>query len=603
MYCSSEDCKITVETGKYRVILAKPPFNSTLLCRKSGRLFAFVAGGDCLKEDSAETISLSSEWEIAEKKEDSLLCIREEKSSSWERKQFVIRFEENAISCYHLLTGSGDIDEIRFFRECIDGREYGFGGNFDEVCTAAPNFREQRWFHSCSQVRISYGNDISLCTGIHALASVPHVLGLHDRRDETLLGAGFFASPGEYLWDDILWNPPVRLSPTGYAGDDAMAGGFAVNYYGKKRINGVWRSPELVFTFPETCGEMLSEALEYAYEKALLPRPMKKELPSWWYSPIYCTWDDQTSMNFKGEVDYLRMTGENPGRFCTEELTQRWLDILAGKGIEPGIVILDDKWQKSKVSAEPDTAKWPDLRRWIDQCHQRGLKVFLWNLAWHNEDIPAAEAITRNGEIVAGDVTSPAYEKRLRQMIHTYFSDEPGCLNADGMKLDGLLALPVGRGLHNHGNIWGLELQKRYLQIICDEAKKAKKDVCISTFAANPYLDEFTDMVRLGDMFTSRLTTEDSLLWRAEVLRTTHPYKPLDTDSQLIYNTDPDYLDIMDVQESVGIPTLYNAEYIRRRRPFLHPEYRKMNDDEYRKAAGVFARYRAKGKASAGVEK
>ena len=71
----------------------------------------------------------------------------------------------------------------------------------------------------------------------------------------------------------------------------------------------------------------------------------------------------------------------------------------------------------------------------------------------------------------------------------------------------------------------------------------------------------------------------------------------------VIYNTDPDYLDIMDVQESVGIPTLYNAEYIRRRRPFLHPEYRKMNDDEYRKAAGVFARYRAKGKASAGVEK
>ena len=592
------DDLIIVENRYGKLTLALPPQPSYFFCKTTKRLFGMIAGGDCTASEKKEDVSETENWQIETLDNGDLLLKRSESSAVWKKKTFCLRVTSNAFCWYHELEGEGKLEDVRFFRSCYQGREYGFAGNFDEVYTAAPNFREQQWFHPCSRVVISNGNDSSPNTGLHALASVPHVMGLHDRRDKTLMGVAAFAEPGEYLWDEMIWNPEVLISPSDYHGDLVRAGGFALSYYGKKQINGNWTSPELVFTFPDKVENTLGTALEYAYTEKLLPRPKKHKITAWWQEPIYCMWDDQTALAFKSEIDYHRVPDGNPGEFASEYWADRWLDKLAENNIKPGIIILDDKWQKTKVAADPDTEKWKDLRGWIDRCHEKGIRVFLWGLAWHNEDIPLDEAITRDGEIVAGDVTNPAYEKRLREKVYRYFSSDPGCLNADGVKIDGLMALPVGRGLKNYGNIWGLELQKRFLQTVYSEAKKVKPEVCISTFTANPYLDEFSDMVRLADMFTYRLTTEDSMRWRYSVFKTTNPYVLIDTDSQLNYNLDPDYLHALDVGAEMGIPTIYNAEFLRRNRYFFAADYRTLTREEYRKTAEIFAKHRKKIKIS-----
>ncbi len=582
---------VQIECDHYRLDLAPVPRTSYILFKDSNRLFGFIAGGDCSLTGKWDASSNSGPWMPQELPDGTICLTREEKSLLWKTKRFCIHAGEDFIEWHHELEGTGDLDEIRWFRYCYEGNEYGFAGNFDEVYSAAPNFREQTWYHPTARVIISNGDDLSACSGGHALASVPHVMGLHDRRDNALLGTAVFAEPGEYLWDAMVWNPQVILPPTDYEGDLAKAGGFAIRYCGKKTVNGKWISPRLVFTFPEDAGQTLRCALEYAYGAKLLPRPGRHRAVDWWNEPIYCTWHDQCALAQKEMMDYHK-PGIRAGELCTEALTEHWLQTLIDHDAKPGIVILDDKWQKSKLDAVPDTAKWPNLRGWIERCHERNIRVFLWELAWHDEDIPQEEAITRDGKIVCGDVTNPLYEARLRRKIHRYFSPDKDGLNADGLKIDGLMMLPTGRGLKNRGNLWGLELQKYFLRIVFEEARKAKPDACISTFAANPYLDEFTDMVRLADMYTYRLTTVDSMRLRRSVFAVTNPDVLTDTDGQLNFHEAPDYLDDLAIQAELGIPTVYNAEYLRRARFFFPPDYRKLSEADYLKFAEVFAAYR-----------
>ncbi|MBO5725096.1 MAG: hypothetical protein J6S58_09735, partial [Lentisphaeria bacterium] len=544
-YNWENDRILKIETPCYTLKLSPVPEPSFLYCKKTKRLFGFVAGGDCSMPGRQEETSSCGKWnveECSEQEEKVLLLRRKDVSTLWEEKTFCIRVTGKALEFYHELKGQGALEDIRFFRLCYQKNEYGFAGNFDEVCTTAPNFREQRYFHPCAKVILSYGNDLSMCSGGHALSSVPHVMGLHDRRDEALVGCGVFAPQGEYDWDELFWNPACVMPPTDYIGDQSLAGGFAVTYYGKKSVTDFYCSPRLTVTFPENVEDLLPCALEYAYSRNYLHRPGKHaEAPEWWREPIYCTWHDQVAYARKGEADY-HVPGISPGELCTQELTEEWLQNLIRHNAKPGTVILDDKWQISKLGADPDPAKWQDMRAWIDYCHERSIKVFLWDLAWHNEDIPENEAILRDGKILCGDVTNPQYEERLRKKIHKFFSPDADCLNADGVKIDGLLLLPTGKGLVNHKNIWGLELQKYFLSIVYDEAKKAKKDACISTFAANPYLDEYTDMVRLADMYTYRLDTEDSMRWRTSVYKACHPNVLIDTDGQIHFTISPEYL-------------------------------------------------------------
>ena len=581
----------TVETPSYKLVLRLPPCASSLFLKTSGRRFNFIAGGDCRCDEKLDMSSESSPWSMEISAHGTAVFRRGERSVLWRAKYFSVRAESDSIAFFHDLEGEGALDEVRFFRHSWDGNEYGFAGDVDEVYSGAPNFREQNFYHPAARVVISHGNDLGPDTGGHALASVPHVMALRDRRDTALLGCAVLAQVGEYQWDEMIWNPPVLRPPSDYAGDWAQAGGFAVAYHGKKHVRGAWRSPQLVMTFPGTVGEVLPAALEYAYRRALLPRPGAHCTPAWYYEPIYCPWHDQCALSHRDLPD-LHCDMEPAADFAAESWTDRWLELLERQNIRPGTVILDAKWQKSKNFADPDPAKWPDLRRWIDRCHARGLRVLLWYAAWHNEDILPGEAITRDGKVVCGDITNPAYEKRLREMVRRYVSDEPDALNADGIKVDGLLDLPTGRGLENDAGIWGLELQRLLLKIIWTELNIHTKDACLSTFSAHPYLDEFSDMIRLGDMYTNRLSPVQTMLDRAQVVHVAHPDVPVDTDGLLYFHQGEDYMDDFPRQLECGIPTLYSAEYLRTGRFFFEAGFHRLRDEDYAVIRTVFEQFR-----------
>ncbi len=582
--------RICVSGANYILELAHDSFMAKLQLRSSCQRYYFAAGGDCPAVGTPDALTDFSTWRIVRRDEQRITLCRELASPLWESKVFHIEADANSLEFYFELESATlqPLEAVRFFRLCRAGTEYGFAGNFDEVCNTAPNFQERRYYHPTERFRITAGNDFGPNIGSQALASPLPVMGLHDRRENCFWTVGAAAVSGENDWDDFYWNPQPVIPQTSYPGDDLYGGGFSLEYYGKRTIRGRWRTPSLLMTGADDASDIIPQFLETAFLKNYLPRPVRRRRENWWNTPIYCTWHDQTS--------YARIHApERPaGDFCTRQLTEEWLAQLDAHDCRPGIVILDDKWQLCKNAADPDPDKWPNFREWVDSCHQRNIRVFLWNLAWTVEGLPDDECITdADGKPVACDVTNPKFAARFQNMIRRYFSAAPDGLNCDGIKLDGQLNLPTGRGLKNYGNVWGLELQRRYLELLHDTAKKVKPDVCISTFCANPYLERYCDMVRIADMYASRLTPHDAMLHRAEVYRQTMPTCLIDTDGQFNQHLgDDDYADELEEQRRIGIPSLYNAQWLYRWRFFLPIEPGELTQADYRTIAAVFRRFR-----------
>ena len=521
-----------------------------------------------------------------------------EQSTLWKRKKHTWLCGEKSIEVFYDLEGRGDIERAHFFRGYLDGEERGMGSDMDEVFSTCPNFQEKLFFHPGESFSLSAGNHAEMPVGSQALASPCYCVGLHDRRDTAFWSVGLAAIPGKYTWDAFQWNPPALLPPTWYVGDSAIGGAFAAVYDGKLRIDGAWQSPSLIMTFASDRYDVLRQYLDYCYSHGYLLRPPERKAATWWSEPIYCTWHDQMATATVADKDDKVGLGKNAFEFCTQKLTDKWIRILEKNGCKPGTVILDATWAVNRNSGEPDQRKWPTMRKWIERCHGRGLRVFVWLESWSTEGLPPEECVTRDGKPVACDITNPKYVRRFQEMIRRCFSDAPDCLNADGIKVDGQLSVPTGPGLRSHRGVWGLELQRLYLKTLWEEAKKLKPDVCISTFTLNPLLAEYTDMVRIADMFTPRLTAHETMLHRSALYRVAQPQAVIDTDGQVAFYTLDDYNTELAEQARIGVPSLYAAELVCRKRFFLPLRVTKITKDDYRVFAKVFDQYRKRLKGS-----
>lgn len=178
------------------------------------------------------------------------------------------------------------------------------------------------------------------------------------------------------------------------------------------------------------------------------------------------------------------------------------MGIIEQQRLPIGTIIIDAKWQKTFGGFEVDKEKWPDMRGFINACHKKGIHVILWIKAWDPQGLDDDECIIRKGESVSPDPTSDKYRKRLRKGLHYMLSPQSGCLNADGLKIDGTNCMPVGQDIITRGNVYGYELQYEYLRFVYENAKQAKSDALISLYTANPYFRDVCDMIRLGDLYS-----------------------------------------------------------------------------------------------------
>jgi hypothetical protein len=221
----------------------------------------------------------------------------------------------------------------------------------------------------------------------------------------------------------------------------------------------------------------------------------------------------------------------------------------------------------------------------VNGCHRRGQHVLLWLKAWDREGVPDNECI-RNaaGTPLAVDPTDPRFEARLRASVRRMLGPEG--YDADGFKIDFTHRIPAGPATQLRGDTWGLELMKRYLGIIYDEAKDVKPDALIMTHTPHPYLADVTDMIRLNDMLdltrlddpSAGMNIGRTLALRATVARIACPDALIDTDNWPVRNRAV-WRDYARLQPSIGVPSLYFASHVDLTgEPLTEPDYQLLRE-------------------------
>ena len=172
-------------------------------------------------------------------------------------------------------------------------------------------------------------------------------------------------------------------------------------------------------------------------------------------------------------------------------------------------------------------------------------------------------------------------------------SPDKGCLNADGVKIDGSGEVPIGYGVKTRGKLYGYELQHYYIGLYYKFAKMAKPDAIVSVYIANPAFRDVCDMVRTGDLYSVYGRPLDTQLERAAVIRLAMKGKLIDTDGNFHFSLAEDLTEELPEQVKLGIPTIYNAEKVERHRAFTPIVIQKMTQKDYQIIRRILNKYLA----------
>lgn len=364
---------------------------------------------------------------------------------------------------------------------------------------------------------------------------------------------------------------------------------FSLDFDGHGRFPGGQETPALLFVF----GASDPNGAVAAYVEALRTdgylRKSERRSREWWREPIFCGWGEQ-------RLQFRRRHGGgecgnwiNAGDLATERLYQQSLAALESRGIEPGTVVVDCFWSERPCLAEPDPLKWRDLRGFIDAQHALGRKVLLWITPIIFAGVPEEGCMTLDGRPIATDPTSAAFRIFFAEQIRLMVGDGPGCLNADGFKVDFTQNIPAERQLFrsllsdkwaiitedeskrypalSEGRsslirsarpLWGAELVKSYIDAIAEPLKAYKADSLLICHAANPYIMPSFDMLRLNDMDGSSPDVLGIMGNRAAIVRACDRDILIDTDNDLMVSKAM-WRSYIELQERIGVPDTYYA--------------------------------------------
>ncbi|MGA8117317.1 MAG: hypothetical protein WCA46_27090 [Actinocatenispora sp.] len=330
-----------------------------------------------------------------------------------------------------------------------------------------------------------------------------------------------------------------------------------LDYEGQTEVSGTFEPPEVLLSFGSgDAYAALDRHRRALRRRALLPAE-RPGGPGWWREPLFCGWGAQ--------CEVADREGARPQALATQQYYDDFLAALAGHGLHPGVITVDDKWQQRYATCRPDPEKWPDLRGWIAERHAAGQRVLLWWKAWDPEGAPLSACVRdATGRPVTLDPDAPDGQAVIEDAVRHMLSDDG--LAADGLKVDFTARTPSGASLRHHGPRWGAELLHRQLEIVYRTAKSVRPDALVVTHAVNPAFADVTDMIRLNDaLFTDapdqRSWLADHMSFRGRVAAAACPQLPVDTDGWPM----PDlcqWRSWRDAAPGFGVPSLYFVDSV-----------------------------------------
>lgn len=567
---------VQTETYQFYVNLHQPLWASLVFNNfASLRLFLLPQINVSDKKDNVgEIVSVSLERE-----QESVALHLVSRSECWDSKDVFWKFSEHNIDHYCIIKGSKEfqIDDLSFLGDCAGERQLSFG-NFDKVFCPSPNADGVNEFKP-SEVAL---NSISARVwrgGIGFFTPAPFFVAFQ-WNNQISIGLGIFCKPGENNFSNFAYIGSVD--------------GFALrlDYDSATKAKSPWIMPTLRLYFGNDRFDLLEQYCRDLYINGFAQKNNRQK-KSWWFGPIFCGWGEQCSQAMRlslNKRDHKRNL-ELARSACTQKNYQHWLCNLRKHGLKPQILIIDDGWAESAGSVLPNPERWSDLRGFIENCHQQGIKVLLWWNCWESDVIPYEETIRSiEGTSAIGvygsrcaDPTNPAFIQRFKKIIFKLLGRDKGCLNADGLKVDILGSLPSGKGYIVYDNLWGVELLKAMLSLIYEAAKEVKDEALIESHSANSYFNDTLDMLRLNDIICPEGKELDVMKFRYEVARRASPDWLIDTDGWPIRNLEHLHKYVR-LQPELGVPALYYAKS-------LGETPVSFTDEEYSLIRSVWSKY------------
>ena len=451
-------------------------------------------------------------------------------SSVWEQKEYRLYIRDGAFVFTVRVKGKGCPVSVEYFhsRSLYNAAGYTM---FNLHC-----FDHERAKHlMCDEPAV---------VEVSRAAPPPFVFPFFNDYNDVVTGLGVVAKRGEHNFLRFELHAPQN----GWRENNCW---FTLPLEGYTEVDGWWESPAILGCFGESDMDVLNQYSLWQYKhRDFTRRTAQDATPDWWRAPIFCGWVAQCDLR-----------DDNPGTAAQDYATQadyeRFSDRLDELRLEPGVMIIDDKWQKEYGTLTPDPAKWRSLRAFADEQHEKGRKVLLWFKSWDREGLPEDECILVNGEPVSADPTNPKYLSRLKNAIHTLLSEEAGCCACDGFKVDFMDCLPRMAGMTTYQkDVYGVELMKCLFEAIYQFAKDAKPDALINVSALHPYFAGNCDQFRIHDYDAYVRSPLSTMHFRSQMAQAVMPGVIVDADG-FHGRTKYENLRILLEQPEIGVPDLY----------------------------------------------
>lgn len=520
------------EAASYRVELVsdRPAVKITL---PDGRLLAELFLLSSAHTMTGRDVSAAvPQWQV-EELADGFVLRGETDSMVWQRKTLALTMKEDRLTYAMTVEGEGDLTDVELLSGLYTGcnkrhsnaRFYsGFHG--ESLFNPEPDGWETYGVSPQERLLIDL-TGVPIPGRDHWFFTPPPFCFVL-RNGDACMTLGVTAEAGKHSF--------IEYECTGGRGQ-----GLILRYEGMTHVSGVYELPRVQMIFGHDEYELLGE-----FSRLERSVPTAKKQFDWWTRPIFCGWGAQSALS--------RNYDKPAPALAFQKFYEDFTDSLDEKGINPGIIVIDDKWQKAYGLNNVDTDKWPDMKAFIRRMHDKGRKVLLWLKAWDPEGVDPALCVRDfRGNAQAIDPQHPDYravfEAACRNMI------SPEGLDADGFKIDFTARIPTVAGCEHYGDHWGLELMRDYLAMVHDTAKAIKEDALIMCHCPHPYLADKLDMIRLNDVNTGR-PVNPQMIHRARVAAATLPDRLIDTDNWPMPNKQS-WLDYERIQPDLGVPSLY----------------------------------------------
>jgi hypothetical protein len=492
---------------------------------------------------------------------DETTFVVETPSTRWRSKRVILRCLPDALEISAEVEGEGDLADVRLLGGRHPGdRAWGSGfqrSRIDAATLVSPNPEDPRRIavstNEPTTIGVVGGGGIGRGHWFFTPAPLCLVFSAERTADPAVPPAGPWTSVGLAAPVEELTFSAMLYEPL----DAAFA--LRLDYEGQTRVGGSWRSPAVVVRVGASDAyEAIARDAAGLAERGLAPprspAPTAADAPVWWFEPIFCGWGAQGAI--------AAFDDSQPADHATQATYDRFLQELHAHGIDPGTIVIDDRWERRYGSGEPDRERWPDLAAWIERRHAEGRRVLVWWKAWDPEAVSASMCVTTaTARPVAVDPSNPAYRSFLADRIAALLAPPPDGLGADGLKIDFTARTPSGAGLLRHGPEWGIALLHRLLATIHDAAKAARPDALVVAHAPNAAFADVADAVRLNDVL--RLDDADwdvpvvaQMRHRAAVARAAVPGLLVETDDWGM-PSHAAWREFLGAKAALGIPSLY----------------------------------------------